>query len=171
MLNKDSESQRTCRVWPSTTRYVSHCFWLRPRVVNGVKHLYLGAVELMVGVIRPCSVTPTSEYVHFVADASCRVKVSPSGRLTTLIITQPQPMTWSNKYKIYKSQSSELAWARNCSVIDMLTFRMPSEKCYSNMSIFAWINGYTSKDKIQPIIYLHQPYNMLNIATVSLSPV
>jgi len=77
----------TCRVGASSTWYVADCLRLRPRVVNRVKHLYLWAVQFTVGVVRPCSITTTAEYVHFVADAGCRVKVPPSRRLTTLNTT------------------------------------------------------------------------------------
>lgn len=71
----------------SSTWYVADCLRLGPRVVNRVKHLYLWAVQFTVGVVRPCSITTTAEYVHFVADAGCRVKVPPSRRLTTLNTT------------------------------------------------------------------------------------
>jgi len=81
----------TCRMGSPSTWYIADCLRFRPNVANGVKDLYLRAVEFTVGVIRPCSITTTAENVHFVSDASRWVKVSPSCWLTTLIKTQSQP--------------------------------------------------------------------------------
>jgi len=85
-----SRSWHTCWVGASSTRYVANGLRLRPRAVNSVKHLYLGTVQFTVGMVRPCSIATTTKYVHFVTDASCRVKVSPPCWLTTLIKAQPQ---------------------------------------------------------------------------------
>jgi len=67
----NSKNQHTCRVGASSTWYVANRLRLKPRVVYRIKHLNLRAVQFTVGMIRPSSITTTTEYVHFVADASC----------------------------------------------------------------------------------------------------